>query len=175
MNVYQWDQVLYDGSIKIFERAEFLDGAFVLGVLPNGKILMTEQEQPSRDTPFFSLPGWAFDKPSEDPLTCARRELLEETGYISDEWELWFVFEGTNNVSNQTYFYIAHNCRKIQEILPDGGEKINQILKLDLDEILAFAENPHFVHWPLLWYFFGALLHKEKYEEIKNLLYPKNT
>ena len=57
MNVHQWDQVLYDGSIKIFERAEVLDGAFVLGVLPNGKILMTEQEQPSRDAPFFSLPG----------------------------------------------------------------------------------------------------------------------
>lgn len=30
MNVYQWNQELYDGSIKCFERAEFLDGSFVI-------------------------------------------------------------------------------------------------------------------------------------------------
>ncbi len=171
MDIYQWDQVLYDGSTKCFERAQFLDGAFVIWILPNGKILMTEQEQPSREEPFFSLPGWAFDAPDEDSLECAKRELLEETGYESDDWELWFIFEGTSNILGQTYFYIAHNCRKIQEIAPDGGEKINAILELTFDDFLAFAENPHFVHWPLLRYLFLAILHREKYDELRDRLH----
>ena len=50
MDVYQWDQVLYDGSVTRFERARFLDGAFTVAVLPDGQILMTEQEQPARES-----------------------------------------------------------------------------------------------------------------------------
>lgn len=53
--VYQWDQVLYDGSIARFERIRYLDGAFVIPVLPNGRILLTQQEQPGREE-FISLP-----------------------------------------------------------------------------------------------------------------------
>ena len=173
MDIYQWDQELYDGSVKCFERAQFLDWAFVIWILPNGNILMTEQEQPSRDGPFFSLPWWAFDTPDEDPLECAERELLEETWYVSDMWDLWFVFEGTSNILGKTYFYIARNCRKIQDIVPDGGEKINEIFELQFDEFLAFAENPHFVHWPISAYLFGALLHTSKYEELQKLFQNK--
>ena len=169
MNVYQWNQELYDGSIKCFERAEFLDGSFVIWVLPNGKILMTEQEQPSRNHPFFSLPGGAFDAPDEDPLLCAKREFLEETGYVSDDWELWYVFRGTSNVLGQTYFYVARDCKKVQEIVLDGGEKINHIFELSFDEFLAFAENPDFTHWPLLRPIFLARLYREKYDELKTI------
>lgn len=32
--VYQWDQELYDGSIKRFERIRFFDGAFTLAITP---------------------------------------------------------------------------------------------------------------------------------------------
>ena len=53
--VYQWNQTMYDGSIARFERIRFIDGAFVVPILPNGNILMTEQEQPARAT-FYSLP-----------------------------------------------------------------------------------------------------------------------
>ena len=67
-NIYQWDQEMYDGSIKIFERAQFINGAFVVAILPNGRILLTRQEQPARKSHFIWLPGWAFDSPFEDPI-----------------------------------------------------------------------------------------------------------
>ena len=54
--VYQWNQEMYDGSVARFERIKFMDGAFVIPVLKNGKILLTKQEQPARK-PFISLPG----------------------------------------------------------------------------------------------------------------------
>lgn len=55
--IYQWDQVLYDGSIARFERARFLDGSFAVALLPGGDIIMTEQEQPGKAEPYITLPG----------------------------------------------------------------------------------------------------------------------
>ncbi len=54
-HIYQWDQKMYDGSVARFERTRFVDGAFVLPVLPNGNILLTRQVQPTRKS-FISLP-----------------------------------------------------------------------------------------------------------------------
>ena len=76
--IYQWDQDMYDGTIARFERIRFIDASFVLPILSDGRILLTHQEQPGRSQ-FISLPGGSFDSPLEDPLDCARRELMEET------------------------------------------------------------------------------------------------
>jgi len=65
--VFQWDQEMYDGSISRFERIRFIDGAFVIPILPSGNILLTEQEQPTRGK-FFSLPGGALDPEDLSPL-----------------------------------------------------------------------------------------------------------
>ncbi len=69
---------MYDGSIARFERIRFIDGSFVIPILPDGRILLTRQEQPGRSE-FISLPGGSFDSPDEDPSVCALRELREET------------------------------------------------------------------------------------------------
>ena len=70
---------MYDGSIARFERVRFMDGAFTVALTPEKHILVTHQEQPARAHSFISLPGGSFDTPEEDPLVCAKRELLEES------------------------------------------------------------------------------------------------
>lgn len=169
--VYQWDQELYDGSIKRFERIRFFDGAFTLAITPEWKILITKQEQPAREMPFYSLPWGGFDFPDEDALLCAKRELLEETGYISDEWEHWHNYLGSSNLSTFTYFYIARNVRKIQEIQPDPGEKI-EVFEVNFDEWLGLARTHQFTHHlTLLSSMYDALLDKEKHEELRCILF----
>lgn len=103
---------MYDGRIARFERIRFLDGAFVLPILSDGRILLTRQEQPGRPE-FISLPGGAFDTPDEDPIDCARRELLEETGYESDDVREWVTFYGTSNAYTEAHYYIARDCRQV--------------------------------------------------------------
>jgi ADP-ribose pyrophosphatase len=170
MDIYQWEQEMYDGSTTIFECGRFLDGAFVIGITEDHQIILTLQSQPSRVHSFLSLPGWSFDTPDEDSLTCAKRELLEETGYEGGEWEVYFTAKGTNNILANTHFYIAHGCHKIWNISSDPGEKIHEILFLDFDEFLLLSEDPRFIHWPLMPYLFMARIHQEKYEELKMLL-----
>jgi ADP-ribose pyrophosphatase len=77
--------------------------------LPDGRILLTRQEQPGRSQ-FISLPGGSFDSPDEDPVACARRELREETGYTTDTLVEWMRYHGTNNVHTEVHYYIARDC-----------------------------------------------------------------
>ncbi len=161
---------MYNGSIARFERTRFLDGAFVLPILENGNILLTEQIQPTRD-PFISLPGGGFDSPDEKPLLCAQRELLEETGLVSENWKPWLCFDGTNNTAVYVHYFIAHGCKKIKEITPDGGEKISTF-EVTFDEFLELSSNPEFSHhWNLLPIMYEARLNGKKYKELKEIIF----
>ena len=53
-----------------------------------------------------------------DPLAVAKRELLEETGYSADEWELLFTnYDYPTKDVNQVNIYLAKNIMS----LGDGG------------------------------------------------------
>ena len=52
----------------------------------------------------------------EDALAAAKRELEEETGYSSDEWEhLITVPSAATMADNYAYIYRAKNCRRTHE------------------------------------------------------------
>jgi ADP-ribose pyrophosphatase len=168
--IYQWDQIVYDGSVRRFELIRFIDGAFVLPILPDGRILLTRQEQPGRSE-FISLPGGSFDSPDENPRECARRELREETGYATDTLIPWMTYHGTNNVHTQVHYYIARDCIYEREIQGDGGEKIT-LFTVSFDEFLELSSDPGFHHhWNLLPILYEARLHSDKKEALKKILY----
>lgn len=168
--IYQWDQEMYDGTTKRFESIRFLDGAFVIPILPDGRILLTKQEQPLMEE-FISLPGGSFDFPDEDPLFCALRELQEETGYMSNKVHPWFEFSGTKNVNTSVYYYIAQDIFKVGDIVPDAWEKI-ELFSVTFDEFLELSSLSWFHHhWNLLPMLYEARLFADKKEELRHVFY----
>lgn len=168
--VYQWDQEMYDGSQKVFESIRFLDGAFCIPILPDGRIILTHQEQPLISE-FISLPGGSFDYPEEDPLACALRELQEETWYSTYTITPWFEFSGTKNVTTSVYYYIARDCYQVWDIIPDPGEKI-ELFTVTFDEFVELSSHPGFHHhWNLLPILYEARLFPEKKEELRKIFY----
>jgi len=78
-------------------------------------------------------------KPDEDPLECAKRELLEETGITAANWEpLLTGTQPSNSVSDEVGFvYIARDLT-IGEAEPEDCEDL-QLKRLPLSEAIDMA------------------------------------
>ena len=137
-SVWQWEQKMYDGSVKIFERVKRPDTVVVIPVVGD-KIWINLQEQPDRGEPFLSYFGGQID-PGEEPLPAARRELLEEAGLVSDDWDHYKSYEPTVKVDWTIHYYIARDCRKVAEQSLDNGEKI-EIKPVSFLEFFDFAAS----------------------------------
>ncbi|MDQ5962223.1 MAG: ADP-ribose pyrophosphatase [Patescibacteria group bacterium] len=139
-DIYQWDQEMFDGSTAVFEAIRKRDGITVVAVVGEN-IIVNREEQPYRGE-FLSLPG-GLSEGEEDPLSNAKRELLEETGYISSDWELWFVSDILNYVKMDwnNHFFIARDCKKVGEQKLDAGEKID-VTFVTFDDFLELRNNP---------------------------------
>lgn len=55
--------------------------AAVLPVTPEGDVVLVEQFRPAIRQVLLEIPAGLLDRRGEDPIDCAARELLEETGY----------------------------------------------------------------------------------------------
>lgn len=81
---------------------------------------------------------------SEGTLEAARRELLEETGYESDEWKyLLAVPIHATITDNRAYIFMARNCRKAGEQHLDETEFLH-VRKHSAAEIQELIEKGQF-------------------------------
>jgi len=75
------------------------------------------------------------DEGEKTPLEAAKRELLEETGYTSDEVEqLLEVSDNPTKDTNTIYFFLARNARLVATQELDATENI-EVLTVPLDHI----------------------------------------
>ncbi|MFO0703888.1 MAG: NUDIX hydrolase [Patescibacteria group bacterium] len=135
-DVYQWEQEMFDGSKEIFEMLKRPDTVQVLAVTEDKKIIMLDEEQPGRNR-FVGLPGGRMDE-GEDPVTAAKRELLEETGYAGNDWKLIRENGTHGKIDWVIYHFVVKGCRKISAPKLDVGEKINMKL-VSFDEFLQIV------------------------------------
>ena len=139
-DVYQWDQKQFDGSIKVFEAVKRKESAQIIAVTVDKKIVLLEEEQPHQGK-FLSLPGGICE--TDNPGVDAKRELLEETGMVSDDFVLWKKTGFSAKVIWDNNYFLAKNCRKVDSSHLDSGEKIKVFL-LDFDDFIKKVLDENF-------------------------------
>ena len=78
--------VLPDGKITQREYIRHPGAVVILPLLADGSVLLERQFRYPLDRVFIEFPAGKID-PGEDPLSCAKRELQEETGYTATDWQ----------------------------------------------------------------------------------------
>ncbi len=139
--VWHWPQELYDGSIARFESLSRADTVTVLALTKDNKVIMTRQSQPGLSE-FLSLPGGIIDD-GETVLQASKRELIEETGYASQDW--YFLFSGQMNsrIDWANFYLVAKNCELVAEKNLDAGEKI-EVELFDLEKFEEIVKKEEF-------------------------------
>ena len=81
---------------------------------------------------------------AEDALDAAKRELSEETGYVSDEWEhLLTVPSNATIADNYAHIFSAKNCHLVGSQSLDDTEFL-KVKKYDGDRIEEMIKNGEF-------------------------------
>ena len=168
-DVYQWQQQMYDGTYQTFEKLRRPDAVVVFGVLDDGSILLTKQEQPGK-SPFIGAAGGRVDE-GEDIEAAAARELLEETGYRAKEMKLWHSEQPVSKIDWAVYIFIAKGLQKVDDQRLDAGEKIT-LHPVAFEEFIDTALRNEFTEREIVKYIYEAKIDEQRLNELKNLFHP---
>jgi 8-oxo-dGDP phosphatase len=90
----------------------------VLAVDDEERALVLHQYRHPAGRRFVELPAGLLDAPGEDPLSAARRELLEEAAVEARSWEHLSTVHSSPGISDELIeIYLARDLREV----PDRG------------------------------------------------------
>jgi ADP-ribose pyrophosphatase len=109
--IHDWPVVITPDYVNILARDT--DGRFVI---------FRQQKYMAPDM-VISPPG-GYLEPGEDPLVAAKRELMEETGYASEQWvDLGRYVVDSNRGCGNAFLFLAINAIKTGEAQSDDLEE----------------------------------------------------
>lgn len=130
---------LPDGNESVREYICHPGAVVVLAVLPDGRLLFERQFRYPLRRAFLELPAGKIDA-GEDLLTCARRELREETGYEAVEWRHLGVMHPCIGYSDERIeIFLARGLTHVGDALDDG--EFLEIVSFSLDEVMSAVHD----------------------------------
>lgn len=112
-------------------------GAGVLPVHGDGSVTLIRQLRPAVDRHLLEIPAGRLS-PGENPALCARREMAEETGLLSDDLIPLGHILSSPGVFDEVIHLFAALSPAVGEAQPEEDEEI-EALRLPLEEALAMA------------------------------------
>jgi len=130
---------LPDGTISSREYITHPGAVAVLALLDNGNLVMERQFRYPLHREFIELPAGKIDY-GEDILTCAKRELLEETGYVANEWiHLTTAWPCIGYADERMEYFLARGLTHQGSTLDDG--EFLEVFELSLIEAIEWIQQ----------------------------------
>jgi len=108
-----------------YHTIEFPEWVCAIALTPEREIVLIEEYRHGIERLSVELPCGTPDDEHEDVLAAMKRELLEETGYASQEWHaLGSSTANTARQNNRVHAFLALDARKVADQALDPGEVI---------------------------------------------------
>lgn len=108
--------------------------AVILPVFDNGDVLLERQHRYPCRRDFIEVPAGKLD-PNETPIACAKRELIEETGYEAREMKFLFEFYPAIGYCDEImYFFLATGLDHVGHAR--DHDEFLEILRIPFDEAM---------------------------------------
>ncbi len=131
-----------ESSFFVLENPDWIN---IIPITQSREVVLIEQFRAGTQEITLEIPGGMVEE-NEAPLETSKRELLEETGFASNE----IVYLGKSRPNpaiqnNWVHFFYATDCEKIAQPNFDEHEDIRTKL-VKLDEIESLIENEKITH-----------------------------
>jgi ADP-ribose pyrophosphatase len=136
IRVHKDSVMLPDGAVTSREYITHPGAVAVLAMLDNGNLVMERQYRYAPQREFIELPAGKIDH-GEDILICAKRELLEETGYVAKEWiHLTTAWPCIGYADERMEYFLARGLVHHGSQLDDG--EFLEVFELSLPEAIEW-------------------------------------
>ena len=128
-----------NGRPYVREIVEHAPAAAVVAIDDHDDILLVRQLRPAVEQVLLELPAGILD-PGEDPVTCARRELEEETGYTAARLEPLIRFYPSPGFCTELlHVFVAEGLRACTG-QPDEDEDL-ELVRMPLSEAMELLRR----------------------------------
>lgn len=138
--------IMPDGQVVepyyVFEYPNWVN---VFGITKENKVVLVKLYRHGIGKTVVELPSGAMEDSDKSPMDAAKRELLEETGYTSDNFtQTGVVSPNTSNHSNLTYCFLARDLECVTSPKPDRTEEIETVL-IPFEQSIKMHKNGEFL------------------------------
>ncbi len=123
-----------DGTQRPYDVVAHPGAAVILPILGDGRIVMIENQRPATGGSLLELPAGTIDTP-EQPIECARREIVEETGYSAGKIEPLTSFYTSPGICDEYMYAFVASELSAGETAHEPLEFI-RVLPMTLDDAL---------------------------------------
>jgi ADP-ribose pyrophosphatase len=126
LKVYVKKERLPHGYMATFEMIRHPGASLIVPFLDKNTVILLRQLRPVINSYIYEFPAGTLDK-GEPPLACARREIIEETGYSAKRFTLLGAIYPVPGYSTEKIFIYKAEGLKQVERTPEEDEVIQHM------------------------------------------------